>query len=490
MAKRQRRRRQRRRDEHANRRGGWNTHHSVITGAAMAAGGMLGVVQPALADNFTVNAGGDAGDGVCQDVATGDCTLRDAVYSSNADSNYSYISFASNVTGTITLDGAIGINYGTFIYGPEAGPDALTVSGDDNSGIFNASMTNTGDPLYIGALTLADGYQIVGGAIYNENASLSVNNAVLTGNYALAGGAIYEHGGYDGGYYTSVTFSTLTGNDASYGGAFFSNGYFGLIGASTFQGNQSKYGGAVDAPNAGTTFNGSIFDSTISGNAASESGGGLFTYAAQSVNTIIGNNAGPQSDVSSAYFYGYYDLIRTPDGTTINGENNLTGADPQLFALADNGGYTPTMKPAPTSPVVDAGHAQAPIDQRLSDRPVDNPLVANSNNGNASDIGSVELSLGEGPQPPATPQPPVATKKKCKKKKKKHHSAESAKKKKRCKRKKRKHRSARVAAEKAISTWRAEARSADSPRAGRPRSAPGRGSELGGWADQAWRIRH
>jgi hypothetical protein len=463
----------------------------VITGAAVAAGGMLGVVQPALADGFTVNAGGDAGDGVCQDLATGDCTLRDAVYSANGDSNYSYISFASNVTGTITLNGAIEVNYGTYIYGPLAGPDVLTISGDNNSGIFNASMATAGYPLYIGDLTLANGYQVVGGAIYNENAKLSVNNAVLTGNYALAGGAIYERGGYDGGYYTSVTFSTLSGNDASYGGAFFSQGYFGLIGASTFQGNQSKYGGAIDAPNSGTTFNGSIFDSTISGNSASESGGGLFTYAAQSSNTILGNNAGPQPDVSSAFFYGYYDLIRTPDGTTINGQNNITGVDPQLFALADNGGYTPTMKPAPTSPVVDAGYSQAPVDQRFSDRPVDIPLVANTNNGDASDIGAVELSLGEGPQPPATPQPPVVTKKKkCKKKKKKHHSAESAKKKKGCKRKKRKHRSARVASERAISAWRAEARSSDSPRAGKPRSGARHSSGVGGWADQAWQTGH
>jgi hypothetical protein len=234
------------------------------------------------------------------------------------------------------------------------------------------------------------------------------------------------------------------------------------------------YGGAVDAPYALPNFSGGIFDSTISQNSAVQSGGGLYAFAPRTLNTIIANNVGPDPDVSSAYFYPYNSLIRDPGQTTVQGSDNIIGVDPQLNPLADNGGYSPTMKPAPTSPVLDAGYSLSYIDQRISERPVDLPTIANTGNGDASDIGAVELSLGEGPQPPAGAQPPATTpKKKCKKKhKKKHRSAESAKKKK-CKKKKHKKRSAKAAADRSIGVWRAQLRNADSPRA---------------WGDQAWRT--
>ena len=109
---------------------------------------------------------------------------------------------------------------------------------------------------------------------------------------------------------------------------------------------------------------------------------------------------------------------------------NITGQDPQLGGLTSNGGPTPTLKPAAGSPVVDQGSSSVPGDQRAFPRRVDNPVVANAPGGNAADIGSVELTLGEGPQPAAVqpPPPPAPTKKKkCKKKKKKHHSAAAAK---------------------------------------------------------------
>jgi polymorphic membrane protein len=267
----------------------------------------------------------------------------------------------------------------------------------------------------------------------------------------------------------SVTFSTLSGNSANYGGAIWGHYYFGLIGGSTFENNTSKYGGAVDSPFSGI-YDGAIFDSTISGNSASEAGGGIYAYAARVFNTILANNDG--ADAAVAFLYGQSDLIRDPGMSGLDGGNNLLGADPQLGALGNNGGNTPTMKPALSSPVLDAGYSGAYVDQRFSQRPVDLPTVANTNAGNGSDIGAVELTAAEGPQPPATqqPQPPVVTKPKCKKHKKKHRSAESAKKKK-CKKKHKKH-AAKATSDRAISAWRAELRSARSQ---------------GPWADRAWK---
>jgi hypothetical protein len=122
-------------------------------------------------------------------------------------------------------------------------------------------------------------------------------------------------------------------------------------------------------------------------------------------------------------------------------------------------------------------------DQRHFARTVDNPQVANVPGGNGTDIGAVELTLGEGPQPPVTPQqPPVTKKKKCKKKKK--HSAESAKKKK-CKKKKKHSVSAESAAQQSLATWQAQARSGPrSPRHVHARAPQGPID----WASKAWRF--
>jgi CSLREA domain-containing protein len=442
---------------------------------------MLGIAQPALADSFTVNSTLDNGDGTCQDAVAGDCTLRDAVTDANADSNYSNIYFASGVTGTITLGSSIEVNYPTYIYGP--GPSALTISGGNNNGIFNTNMVNTGDYFTVDGLTLANGSRSKGGAIYDANSTLDVHDSVLTGNSAFVGGAIYEYG-FGGVPYT--TFSTLTNNTAVYGGGIAGFGV-GLLGATTFNNNTAYgVGGAVLTVPLGP-FGGRIYDSTLAGNRAGNFAGGVYAYYAYSTNSILANNGG--GDVSSAYFFPNFSLIRDPGMTSISGTSDITGLDPQLGGPANNGGLTPTMKPAAGSPVVDKGNGTIQ-DQRGVPRPVDNPNVPNASGGNGADIGSVELTLAEGPQPPA---PVVHKKKKCKKKKKKHHSAEAAKKKK-CKKKKKKKHSV------VASASAAQARdffSAEIPDRHRFRRATrsgdghfGNGTQRSGafdWADHAWR---
>src|SRR6201989_1667174 len=108
---------------------------SLITGVAVTAGGMLGITQPALADTFQVNASDDAGDGVCQDVTAGDCTLRDAVTAANDNTGvFDDITFASSIPG-VTLGGSqINVTEGVYIQGN--GPDATTIDGNNASGIF------------------------------------------------------------------------------------------------------------------------------------------------------------------------------------------------------------------------------------------------------------------------------------------------------------------------------------------------------------------
>jgi len=108
--------------------------------------------------------------------------------------------------------------------------------------------------------------------------------------------------------------------------------------------------------------------------------------------------------------------------TQAPGPQNITGQDPQLGALQNNGGPTPTRRLAPTSPVIDKGFSYLGADQRGVGRPIDIGTVSNAANGDGSDIGAVELTAAEATIPPAA-QPPVTPTKKKKCKKKKKHSA-------------------------------------------------------------------
>ena len=85
--------------------------------------------------------------------------------------------------------------------------------------------------------------------------------------------------------------------------------------------------------------------------------------------------------------------------------SNIFGQDPQLAPLADNGGSTPTLLPAPTSPVVDRGISGGfTADQRGFARIFDATQLPNAGGGgDGADIGSVEITL----------PPPVSVKAKC-----------------------------------------------------------------------------
>jgi hypothetical protein len=443
MAKRQRRRRQERRREHA-KRAGWQTRHSVITGAGIAATATLGVAGTALADVqiFYVGSNADTTDSAnCTDFDNTDCTLRDAVDAANANTGYSdYVIFTSNVSGTITLGSDINISEGVYIYGRGADVDA--VSGDDTSRIFDIDLNTAGEIVRIYGLTLTQGYAAQGGAIRNYNSSLRLNGDNFVSNNADGfGGAILNVGEYADGVYDGVFYSTFSDNHAAQGGAVYAGASWGTLRSSTFSGNDALdgFGGAIKGAS------GYLLDSTVSGNSATASGGGVSVQTDEFVmyGTILANNTAGASDPDLYSPNGGtagVDLVEDPGTSGIEAVPSvITGQDPQLGSLQNNGGYTPTLKPAVTSPVVDQSYSYSYYDQRFSLRIVDNPNVANVPGGNGADIGSVELTLGEGPQAPPSgpapapaPGPPFNLKKAIKKCKKKFPGKANAKRRKKC----------------------------------------------------------
>jgi hypothetical protein len=439
MARRQRRRRQRRRHEHAEGRG-FGLRSSLITGAGISAGAALGLSSTASAATFQVDNTTDNNAATTCDLGTAnDCSLRQAITlaNSNADpSTIDYITFASSVTGTITLThNQIPLTESAYVEGP--GANALTVSGDGKSRIFFINPVVTDSPIAIYRLTLTDGADATGGAVYNLDADMKIAESTLTGNSASgAGGAVY-----DSGYSTSngaddiIYASTVSGNTAgTLGGGIYGYHSIGTLSTSTVTGNHAGTDLGQDGAGVYSTYHAYIIDSTVAGNGPAEAGGGV---ASASSMTIYSSILADNNALVSPDFYSFsvgtstaeFSLIENGAAITPGAGPNIIAQDPQLGPLQNNGGLTPTMKPAATSPVVDKGHNRFGRDQRLMPRTVDNPFVVNAPGGNGTDIGAVELTLAEGPQAVAAP-PPVSHRKKCKKHKKQAASAKKCKKKK------------------------------------------------------------
>ena len=89
----------------------WGSHHSLITGAGVTAGAVLGLASPAMATDWVVNNTLGGGDNAC--VQPTDCTLRDAVYNANLNAGFDTIHFASGLSGTITSNTSVLLDKGS-----------------------------------------------------------------------------------------------------------------------------------------------------------------------------------------------------------------------------------------------------------------------------------------------------------------------------------------------------------------------------------------
>jgi hypothetical protein len=371
-----------------------------------------------------------------------------------------------SISGLTLTDGDAGTGSGGAVYNEDA---ALAISSSVISESYATDNGQGGGGIYTnhGPLTLDDssvssstGYY--GGGIGSHFGAVTVANSTIFDNYAT----YYGGGIWTGGADLTVQGSTMSENGANEdGGAIYSSfQHVGVIGNpvtienSTIVNNHAVTddGGAVwmccdqASADAGETL--TVIGSTVTGNTAATMTGGLETYLDNSSpvleNSIVsGNSSGTTPATDDLYSYAAhpwqvsFSLVGVPSTyvvTTVPG-SNLTGVDPQLGALADNGGPTQTMLPADTSPVIDCGSDAAnPFDQRGAGFPrvVDQPNRTNSTavGANGADIGAVEVAedpaisgacANNAPVPPPviTPTPVqsptglrAAAKRRCKKK--------------------------------------------------------------------------
>ena len=130
-----------------------------------------------------------------------------------AAGNGDVIVFQAGLTGTITLNDDIDIDTSVTIQGPGAG--VVTVSGNNAVRIFyiDGPTNDTSIDVVISGLTLANGSANFGGAIYVQDANLTIRDAVLADNDSPSsgGGAI---AGEDEDMDLVIENSQLTGNTA------------------------------------------------------------------------------------------------------------------------------------------------------------------------------------------------------------------------------------------------------------------------------------
>lgn len=291
----------------------------------------------------------------------------------------------------------------------------------NNAGIYGGAVYSMGTTIIEDCVfTGNNGFN--GGAIYTFFGSLNIDDTTFSNNLAHttgAGGAIYSSHGP-----MVVTDTTFANNVGQLGGAVFIAGFGGdSLDAKncTFVGNSAHQGGALY--NGYFSFQGTIVNSTFSGNYVDETGNGGAVWVGSGTgstvftNTIIAGNkrgTGPtatNNDIEGLLSFpqlSAYNLIG--DGSLsnlVNGVNgNIVGtaASPinaLLGPLQNNGGPTQTLALLAGSPALNTGlNSAAPAaDQRGLARIV----------GGTVDIGAYEQQAAPANQAPTVASPASAT---------------------------------------------------------------------------------
>jgi CSLREA domain-containing protein len=322
----------------------------------------LGAAGNALAANFTVTKTADTNDGVCD----ADCSLREAVTAANSAGSSDTIGFAPSLSGT-TLTLSLGVEIvivgnGTLTI-DGLGANRLTISGGAGT---NRIFFINGAGVAINGLTFTGGNGVgtnggFGGAIFVFNGAAQFDSVHFTGNFAsTAGGGIYFSGGTH-----SVLNSTFSNNTGANAGGLATDASASVsISNSTFSGNNvTSSGGALGFIGGSTA---TLRNVTVSGNSGAN-GGGIFVSGGtlNFGNTIVAGNTG-----------GFPEILFAA-GTVTSAGNNLVGdsagdsantgtpiayqgsdlqnISPQLMALGNYGGPTPTRALQFSSPARNNG---------------------------------------------------------------------------------------------------------------------------------------
>lgn len=262
---------------------------------------------------------------------------------------------ASTIRGNITrITGGTGSALVAGVYN-QNGTVSIT-----NSLISENVVTNSVTPanaFHAGVRTLATTFAT----------TTNITNTIVMNNTANSeGGGVVNISAGTANSITNITSSTLSGNQAtgatSLGGGLENfNTSTGLATVnvlnSTISGNSAATGAGSFNSGANSTINFNF--STITSNTAATLGGGTHQDSAGTTNlrnSIIGDNTAPIGpDISGTITSQDYNHVENTSGGTFSVlSGDVTGLDPDLGPLTNNGGTTLTHLPNVSSPVMNA----------------------------------------------------------------------------------------------------------------------------------------
>jgi CSLREA domain-containing protein len=436
----------------------------TIQGSTLADNQSRGVVVTAVAGGAIYNTGGGSLyliDSVLSDnqvstiAGSGAAAQGGAVYNASGGivtaQNTNFLGNNATGVGDVVGDGGGIFNQGgtlTLTEGSILGGNSADI---DGGGIHNQGGTLTFDDGYLGCLANT---ATSGGGLFNDGGIVELTRITLCSNRAESvtgvgmGGGIYNMGGGSVTIHRSHLMSNVAAGTIGYGGGIFNTGsssqirlFDSSLSASQASGTIGWGGGIVNADGGAVQIEGSLIsynwvqktggsahaggilnfgptsvmtvtNSTISGNEAADSGGGVANSnatltmryvtlshntadsdadgsgdgggifqsggTASLQNTIIAANsddslATQHADCSGVLNSQDYNLIQSMAGCTVGGAtaHNVIGQPPNLGPLSDNGGPTATRALLTGSPAINAGLciAETGADQRGWFRP-------------------------------------------------------------------------------------------------------------------------
>ncbi len=296
-------------------------------------------------------------------------SLRAAINSANLAAGADSIVFQGpGGLGTITLtSGELQLFDAVTITSPGLG--AVTVSGNNDSRVFNTSQVDGGDKVSFISMIIVNGNGVVagggsgaidGGGIFAVDEAISLTNCIVSGNSATDdGGAIIvffapgsltllnstitnNHADGSGGavqlgpgVVATITNCVITGNTAmEKGGAIYCSGSSLTLTNSTLSGNSAANGGGLGWRGTVGASGFIVRNSTLSGNTATGTGGAIaldiFTgdLAVQN-STITNNTAGGSGGGGIGRISGTGEIIL--DSTIVAGNTDTVAGNEDLF---------------------------------------------------------------------------------------------------------------------------------------------------------------
>ena len=257
---------------------------------------------------------------------------------------------------------------------------------DNHSGNSGGGLDNFGGIVTLNRSTVKNNVSYRGGGIFNGS-YLTVQDSLIEGNSSSgdgSGGGIYN-------FNTLYLFNSLVkGNSTNRSGGGLDNNGFATLVNSTFTGNE-----AGDDP-SGDGLGGGIFNQanmeisfvTVVGN----TGGGITHSGETRVNnTLIAGNTN-QNCFGTVTSLGYN--LEDADTCGFDQTGDLVGQNPNLAALANNGGPTFTFALQAGSPAIDAAN---PVDcQETDQRGAWRPADGDGDRVERCDIGAYEYGADFG----------------------------------------------------------------------------------------------